>query len=86
MSNPVQESYNPAALGVDGSFTRSEIGVSLGGLNVVTAGTLTITSGGTTFMNAMPISAGSFVPLPYTFGAGVTVQLGGGASGLLAWV
>lgn len=86
MSQPVQESYNPAPIGVDGTFTNNAANVSLGGFNCVTAGTMTITSNAAAQVTNLPLAAGAFVPLPYMFANGVVVQLGGGASGLLAWV
>jgi hypothetical protein len=62
-------------------------GQYVAGFLAVTSGTLTIIdASGLIVVNAVPVTAGSFTPLPFMFqGAeGAIVQLAGGASGTLA--
>jgi len=80
----VQESYTPQAMGVNGTFNIT--GNIISGFLAVTAGTLTITGrSGTVYVNAVPLTAGGYTPLPAyhpDFNGG-TVTLAGGASGTL---
>lgn len=79
-----KEKYAPKpAMGVNATLVVE--GVQLGGFYAKTAGTITITNNGVTYMDAAPVSAGQYVPLPFGFDVpGIAVTLGGGASGTLA--
>lgn len=81
----VQERYTPQLLGVNASYAIR--GASLGGFLAKTSGTLTIvTSQGATLVDAVPVTAGIYTPLPFALPSseGATLTLGGGASGTLA--
>lgn len=85
----VRERFNPHPMGVDSSFTIR--GSQMGGFLAKTAGTITVTSTTTdglnplTLVDAHPMLAGNYVPIPIMFPAnsGATVTLAGGASGTL---
>jgi hypothetical protein len=85
MSNIIQERYNPVPLGVAATYTLpqgSPTGVA--GFLCVTAGTITITrADGVVVVNAFPMTAGTYVPLPFYVGSGSIIALGAGASGTL---
>lgn len=81
----VRERYRPQPMAANTSYEIK--GGQVGGFLAKTAGTLTITDAdGTILVNAQPVAAGAYVPLPFLFstGAGGTVALAGGASGTLA--
>lgn len=84
----ITERYRPIVLGVNGASKIDSDHV--GGFLAVTAGTITITSdpdtGSTpiTIVNAFPVAAGVYYPLPfYLSPTGGSVTLAGGASGTL---
>ena len=56
----------------------------IGGFLCITAGTITVTrADGVVIINAFPMTAGTYIPMPFYLGAGATVVLGAGASGVL---
>lgn len=84
MSSTTKELFHPTPMGVNASATVG--GGNIGGFLAVTSGTLTVTSqNGTVLINAVPVTAGFYTPIPMQFhsSAGGVVQLGGGASGTL---
>lgn len=85
MADQVAETYNPAPIAANGSFV-SAVPTQLGGFFCATAGSIAIESGGVPLLAATAVVAGTFYPLPFSFGNGVTVTLSGGASGLLGWL
>jgi len=84
----IKERYSPVVMGANS--TASVNGVQLGGFVALTSGTITVTRNnddGTTtvIINAVPVTAGVYLPLPFFLGShGGTVTLAGGASGTLA--
>lgn len=81
----VQERYTPQPMAANSSYVVR--GASVGGFLAVTSGTLTITAAtGAVLVNAVPVSAGIYLLLPFTFPSsdGATITLAGGASGTLA--
>ena len=81
----VRERFRPQPVAANGSFAIK--GPNLGGFLATVAGTLTLTDAdGTVLVNAVPVAAGAYVPLPFVFATsqGATVQLAGGAAGTLA--
>lgn len=81
MANVVSERYNPEVVGVNATITLTAD--SIGGFLCVTSGTVTVVDArGTTVVNALPVTAGGYYPIPfYLEGAGGTVTTAGGASG-----
>lgn len=81
----VKERYVPIILGVNATATSSSENV--GGFLAATSGTITITknnSTGTVILNAFPVTAGIWTPIPFYVGThGVIITLAGGASGVL---
>ena len=79
----IQERYHGTAMAANTTFTVT--GNSVAGFICVTAGTLTITraDGTTILVNALPVSAGVYYPLPILVAAGATVTLASGASGTI---
>lgn len=78
----IQERYQPVSIGVNGT---ARIGTFLGGFLALTTGTLTVTANGATLINAVPVTAGSYLPMPFITGdPASTVTLAGGASGVVA--
>lgn len=82
----VRESFAPHLIEANGSYQVR--GAYIGGFLAKTSGTISITdtSTGTLFVDAVPVTAGIYTPLPFnvTSIAGMLVQLAGGASGTLA--
>ena len=88
MSGNYKERYTPNPIGANGSFRLT--GSQAGGFLPVTGGTLTIADPeGVVLVNAVPVTAGVYLPLPFYIASRVTGQLGGlvtlagGASGTL---
>lgn len=79
----IQEQYTPQLMAANTSFTT--MSQKIGGFLCVTAGTLTITRGDSAVrLNAFPVTAGTYIPLPIFLGNyGATISLAGGASGTL---
>lgn len=72
-------------MAIDSNFTIR--GPNVGGFLATVSGTLTLTDpDGTVLVNAVPVTAGVYTPLPFVFSTaqGAIVQLGGGAAGTLA--
>jgi hypothetical protein len=86
MSNYIQERYTPVSLGVAATYVFPSGSPSgMGGFLCITAGTITVTrADGVVVVNAFPMTAGTYVPMPFFLGSGATVTLGAGASGTLA--
>jgi hypothetical protein len=79
-----QEAYLGQPIGVNGSFSP---GSFIAGFLAVTSGTLTLRDNqGVIEINAVPVTAGVYTPMPFmTGGPGSSVELAGGASGTLAY-
>jgi len=81
----VRERFRPQPMAIDSNFTIR--GPNVGGFLATVSGTLTLTDpDGTVLVNAVPVTAGVYTPLPFVFSTaqGAIVQLGGGAAGTLA--
>ncbi|MDV7393204.1 hypothetical protein RZS08_17660 [Arthrospira platensis SPKY1] len=77
-----KEKYAPRPMGVNATTVVD--GVQLGAFIAKTAGTITVINDGVTYLDAQPVSAGQYLPLPLGFNVpGITVTLGGGAGGTL---
>lgn len=77
-----KEKYSPILMGLNSTVTVQ--GVQVGGFLTKTAGTLSISQGGVTYVDAHPLTVGQYLPLPIGFnGADIVVTLAGGASGTL---
>lgn len=92
MAHIVRESFRAVAIGVNGSLTLS--GGHIGAFLAKVSGTISITitvgtsSGASvvTIVDAVPVTAGIFTPIPATFQSvqdGCVVTLAGGAAGTL---
>lgn len=94
MSHMVKERYRPYPMGANTSLQLT--GDQIGGFIAITSGTITVVNAaGETVVNACPVTAGVYLPLPMlvadkmSSGTGLTgtheplVTLGGGASGTL---
>lgn len=80
----IKELFHPTPMAANAAAIVG--GGNIGGFLAVTGGTLTVTSQqGTVYINAVPVTAGMYTPLPMVFPrpGGGTIQLGGGASGTL---
>lgn len=85
----VRERFNPVPMAANSNYAVR--GPSMGGFLAKTSGTITVTAtnsqgnGSTNFVDAVPVTAGTYTPIPLEFpaGAGGTVTLAGGASGTL---
>ncbi len=86
MSTHVISRYDPIPMATASSYTFAQGSpLSIGGFLCVTAGTITVTrADGLTVIAAFPLTAGTWVPIPFYLGAGATIQLGAGCSGTLA--
>ena len=86
MSLPVYPRFEGVSIPTAGTYVfPSGAPVAIGGFLCVTAGTLTLTKAdGTVLINAFPLTAGTYVPMPFHCGPGATVTLGTGCSGTLA--
>lgn len=81
-----QERYSPIVVGVNATVQLT--GSAVGGFLCLTGGTITVTkntaAGVVTIVNAVPVTAGVYTPMPFYLGPdGGSVTLGGGASGTL---
>ena len=78
----IQEQYTPQPMAANTSFTTGSQRV--GGFICTVSGSLTITTPSGTIVNALPVTAGAYFPLPVFLGtSGATVTLSGGAAGTL---
>lgn len=80
----LRESFTPHAMAANAS--RNIPGARMGGFLTVTGGTITVTDfDGTVLVNAFPLTAGVYSPIPLNFASasGGVVALAGGASGTL---
>lgn len=81
----VQEYYNPIVMAANSTvkLTQHQLGFFL----AVTAGTISATDqAGTTIINALPVTAGVYYPLPIALGVqggAASFTTAGGASGTL---
>lgn len=87
----VREKFRPQLLGVNATFTFKS--TSMGGFLAKTSGTLSVSeptkvdgSAGDLLIDAIPVTAGIYTPMPFQFdhGSGAVLTLAGGASGTLA--
>lgn len=83
----IQEHYKPVPLGANATYKLPDGSCYIASFLCVTSGTITVTNQrGVTVVNAYPVTAGIYHPLPYILesGSGASVVLAGGASGTLA--
>lgn len=76
--------YAPRPMGVNSTIKLAN--GKVGGFACTVSGTLTIVDGGgNTILNAMPVTAGQWHPLPFAFtpGDAAAATTGGGAAGTL---
>lgn len=87
MSDWFQERYHAVNLGANGTYTfPSGVSGNSAGFLCVTAGTITITrSSGSVVVNAFPVTAGVYYPMPFIIGMNGTVTLLAGASGTFSY-
>lgn len=79
----VSEVYTPVSVAIDTAQAFKASAGILGGFIGKTAGTLTIAVGGTTILNAFPVTIGwNAFPVAIGIGDGIATTAGG-ASGLL---
>lgn len=79
-----RENYRMRSVGVNA--TVGLVGDTIGGFLCKTAGTITVIDGATTVVDAVPVAAGGYYPIPGQFTDYTTpasVVLAGGASGTL---
>ncbi len=83
MTANFKERYTPTVVGANATVTIT--GSQTGGFLAVTAGTVTLTDlNGVVKVNAFPVAAGQYVPLPILLDTiGGTFTAAGGASGTL---
>ena len=83
MTANFKERYTATAIAANGSHTIT--GSQTGGFLAVTAGTITLTDlNGVVEVNAFPVAAGQYVPLPILLNTiGGVFTCAGGASGTL---
>lgn len=79
----IQEQYSPQLMTANSSFTTGS--TKIGGFICTVSGTLDIVGGdGLPDVSALPVTAGSYHPLPIFVGnSGATITLSGGAAGTL---
>lgn len=84
----VREAFNPVPMAANASYDIT--GSTVAGFLAKTAGTISIAgrnsagTGAVTFVDAVPVAAGAYTPLPIMLPSpGAVVTLGGGASGTL---
>src|SRR3546814_17329557 len=80
----ITERYKPVVLGVNATYNFPQGAQNIGGFLCVTAGTITVVNqAGTTIVNALPVSAGVYYPMPFYLSSGSSgsVTLSGGSSG-----
>lgn len=82
----MKERYTATLVPVNGTVALT--GTSIGGFLAKTAGTVTVTNAsGAVVVDAHPVSAGLYYPMPFLLGSpapGGTFTCAGGASGTLA--
>lgn len=83
----IQERYSPLVVGVNA--TVPIYSSSIGGFLAITAGTITVTAlrstGSVTIVNALPVAAGVYYPMPFKLSEnGGSIVAAGGASGTAA--
>lgn len=80
-----KERYTGYPMAANATLTLGDSSVrQIGGFICSVAGTITVASQGVTLLNAHPVAAGQYLPLPILLqgAGGVTVTLAGGAAGL----
>jgi len=85
MSQSVREYYDAIPMAADSTLTRTD-GIRVAGFLAKTAGTITVATvtPSVTIVDAVPVTAGVYTPMPFNLGKGFVVTLAGGASGTLA--
>jgi len=85
MSGFYQERYHAVRLDANGSYTFSAgTPTNTAGFLCTATGTLTATrASGAVVINAFPVTAGVYHPMPFHIGQGATISLAGGAAGTL---
>ena len=82
----VQEYYAPIPMAADSTLTRND-GTRVAGFLAKVSGTITVAtvSPSVTIVDAVPVTAGVYTPIPFSLpGKGFVVTLAGGAAGTLA--
>lgn len=83
----VQETFGAKPMTASGAVFGASGGV-LGGFICTISGSLKLTVGtdglGATIVDTLPVTAGAFTPLPFTFSGAVYAALTGGAQGSFA--
>lgn len=85
----VQEVFSPKPLAASAAIIGLD-GGSIGGFLCTTSGTVSLNLGidgsGTLIVDAVPVTAGVFLPMPFTIppGVGMYATLAGGAEGTFA--
>ena len=83
-----QERYKPVPIGVNATIKINPDQPGMCGFVCVTAGTITVVNNaGTTIVNAAPVAAGTYLPLPFGLesGSSGTITTAGGASGTVGF-
>lgn len=84
----IQERYKPIPMAVNSTYAIPASLQGIGGFLCITSGTLTlVNNAGTTIVNAVPVTAGSYLPMPFALEAGQSgsITLAGGASGVVGF-
>lgn len=88
----IQERYRPLVIAANATAKLDTV-TQIAGFLALTSGTILVKdSTGTTIINAVPVTAGVYTPMPFIISNGLgaatgnaaIVTLGGGASGTLA--
>lgn len=83
-----QERYKPVPIGVNATIPITADQPGMCGFACITSGTLTVVNNyGTTIINAIPVTAGTYLPLPFALETGQkgSVTTAGGASGTIGF-
>lgn len=84
----IQELYKPTPMAANSSYNIPDSVQAIACFLCVTSGTITVVDqAGVTIINAMPVTAGVYHPMPFYLGSGIsgTVTTAGGASGVVGF-
>ena len=84
----IEERYKPVVLGVNATYNIPAGVQAIAGFLCAVSGTISVTNGaGTLIVNALPVTAGIYYPMPFHLETGNsgTVVAAGGARGTLAF-
>ena len=82
------EVFQPLVCAANYTNSISSAPCNLGGFTCTVSGTLTlraVDASGDLVVNSLPVTAGSYYPLPYAMPTGAHLTLSGGAAGTIAW-